>query len=271
MSTIRATSIQAPVAHPLFRGIVGHLSASTGLELEVTLAGDWRQRQRQLKTGSIGIGWVCGRHYTDDAESDRPTWRLLAAPVMSGSRYGDRAVYFSDLVVRRGSRYRRFEDLEGARWAYNEPTSHSGYGVMLAHLATRNRGVDFFAARREAGCHERAMTLVANGRADCAAIDSTVREHLRLQGRATRGLRAVACLGPSPMPPLVVHRSVPASVRTRLRDGLARLHEAPGARATLNAWGISRFDAVVDRDYDAVRVMTRRSRQIALGRRFHAA
>jgi ABC-type phosphate/phosphonate transport system substrate-binding protein len=51
---------------------------------------------------------------------------LLAAPVMAGTRYAGRPVYFSDIVVHRDSAARSFADLRGARWAYNEHRESAG-------------------------------------------------------------------------------------------------------------------------------------------------
>jgi len=64
---------------------------------------------------------------------DPPPVELLAAPVLEGERYRDQPIYFSDVIVARRNPARSFADLRGASWSYNDPDSHSGYGVVLYH------------------------------------------------------------------------------------------------------------------------------------------
>lgn len=261
MPPVVATSIQSPIAHDLCRGVVTDLGRRLGIDLRFDAAGDWRRRAERLSRGSIDIGWVCGQHYVADSLRTRPAWRLLAAPVMVAQRYAGRPSYFSDVVVHAHSKLRRFADLRGCRWAFNEPRSHSGWGVVLAHLDGLGEHQGYFGEVIEAGCHACAIDLVREGRADAAAIDSTVLEHLALSGSGVGQLRTVATLGPSPMPPWVVHRSLPASQRAALRRGLIHLHEDAAAAATLAAWGVTRFVAVTDRDYAPIRRMMMRVRR----------
>lgn len=91
---------------------------------------------------------------------------------------------------------------------------------------------------------------------DACAIDSTVLEtelahtpHLRTRPRV------VTTLGPSPIPPLVVSRSLPAAVRDDLRDAALKMHRDPHGAATLAAGRVHRYVAVQDSDYDAIRTM----------------
>lgn len=77
----------------------------------------------------------------------------VAAPVLQGERYGGRPVYFSDVIVRRDGPYRSFLDLRGRSWAYNEPLSHSGYGITRYHLVRLGETSGFFGEVVEAGFH----------------------------------------------------------------------------------------------------------------------
>ena len=84
----------------------------------------WQERERMFDAGDIDICWICGQPYIDKYSAFPDRFQLIAAPVMKGERYGGRAVYFSDVVVRDESNYVRFEDLRGCTWTYNEPQSH---------------------------------------------------------------------------------------------------------------------------------------------------
>jgi phosphonate transport system substrate-binding protein len=180
--------------------------------------------------------------------------KLLAAPVMGGRRYVGRAVYYSDIVVRRESAFRSFEDLRGAAWSYNEPGSHSGYTLPLSHLALRGERDGYFRRAEQSGSHQVSLRLVAIGRVDAAAIDSIVLERERAVGSlAAAAVRVIETLGPSPAPPAVVHRNVPAKVRARLALSLTTMHDDASGREILRSAGMSRFVAASDSDYDSIR------------------
>jgi ABC-type phosphate/phosphonate transport system substrate-binding protein len=63
-----------------------------------------------------------------------------------------------------------------SRFAFNERTSHSGYGVVRHALARRGYSRGFFGSVAESGAHQRSLSLIADGAADASAIDSTVLE-----------------------------------------------------------------------------------------------
>jgi phosphonate transport system substrate-binding protein len=151
-----------------------------------------------------------------------------------------------------------FDDLRGARWAFNEPTSHSGYGILRYTLATRADSATFFSEIVESGAHQRSIAWVVDGVVDASAIDSTVLEtELRLAPELASQVRVVTTLGPSPIPPLVASRALPLQVREACRQVLLGMHRDPSARAILELGAVARFTSVVDADYDPIRDMSR--------------
>ena len=65
----------------------------------------------------------------------------------------------------------------------------------------------------------------------------------------------IETLGPSPMPPIVASRALPAALRERVRAALLSMHlDAQGA-AILEAAGVRHFVGVDDADYDPIRHM----------------
>lgn len=54
----------------------------------------------------------------------------VASVVYEGERYGGEPIYFSDVVVHTDAPAEGFADLAGCRWAFNEPQSQSGVGVV---------------------------------------------------------------------------------------------------------------------------------------------
>lgn len=263
-AVLRFASLQAPNPDAHQRRIAGYLAGRLGLPLDF-VEGPWQERRAALERGEIDLAWVCGWPYTRWADQADSPVELLGAPVMAGERYLGRPVYFSDVVVRADSRYRRFADLAGARWAYNEPGSHSGYNLTCYQLARRRLDAGFFGAVVEAGSHERALRLLLEGEIDATALDSTVLEtELRADPSLGERIRVIQALGPSPAPPYVAARGLPPEMRRALRDALAAMHRSKAGRTVLAAGAMCRIALLQDRDYAPIRHMARARRGLEL-------
>ncbi len=256
MLHLTITTCQAPLAEPMVAAVAGYLGDALGATLTLRTDLPWQERQLALDAGAIDIGWICGPPYVQRAAMAAPPIELLAAPIQAAPRYAGLPRYFSDVVVRRESRYASFADLRAARWAYNERTSHSGWYLFRAHLAALGETERYFAALTESGAHAESLRMVCAGEADASAIDSTVLElALRERPALARQIRVVATLGPSPMPPWVVRRSLDAAIKVRLRSALTAMHNDLLGRALLAAHQLAGFAAVADSDYDPIRRM----------------
>jgi phosphonate transport system substrate-binding protein len=266
MDPLRFTSCQAESEDSHCRSIARYLAGRLGLRIEFVGDVPWRERERMLDAGEIQAGWICGLSYVWRA--DRPPGapiELLAAPVMSAPRYAGRPVYFSDVVVRRSSRFRFFEDLRGAIWAYNEPNSHSGYNAVRDHLAALGETAGYFRRVIESGAREMTLCMILDGQIDASAIDSTVLESAVQRFPAIRSrLRVVETLGPSPVPPWVVLRTLPQELRSALRTELLTMHLDPQGSAVLARAQMSHFATVADQDYDPIRRMAQEAERVAL-------
>jgi phosphonate transport system substrate-binding protein len=152
----------------------------------------------------------------------------VAAPVLQGERYGGRPIYFSDVIVHRDSPFRSFLDLQGRSWAYNEPLSHSGYGITRYHLVTLGETNGFFGQVVEAGFHHEAIRMVARGDVDGSAIDSQVLAiELRDHPDVAERVRIVEALGPSTIQPVAVSKRVPEDLREAIRGVLVTWPRIP--------------------------------------------
>ncbi len=254
---------QAGNTVPISRAIAGYLSQRLARPVRFLDGLDWREAYAALASGRIDIGWICGRPYVDLLAAGGPL-ALLAAPVMAGARYGGRPIYFSDVVVRRDSPFQRFADLRGASWAYNEPGSQSGYHVTRYHLARLGETGQYFGRIVASGGHVRSLAMILAGQIDASAIDSTVLEWQLARDPALAGrFRVVETLGPSPIPPLVVAGERGLALREQLRAALLALPETVEGQAFLALGGLSRFAAVNDSDYDAIRAMAKVAKDTA--------
>lgn len=217
----------------------------------------WPERERRFDNGAIDLLWVCGLPYIQKAADRTRTVTLLAAPVMAGQRYGGQPVYFSDIVVRHDSPYRRFEELRGARWSYNEPNSHSGYTAIRAYLARRGEGGGFFGRVVESGSHENSLRMILTGAIEGSAIDSTVLElAIARRPALAREIRVLETIGPSPIPPWLANGQLPGDLLDQLRQVFWTMHRDPWGSRILRRARMTRFVPVSDSDYDPLRKMT---------------
>jgi phosphonate transport system substrate-binding protein len=265
MENIRTTSLQAENADFVVAAITDYMAAQLGVSAEFIGDIPWQERESQLDAERIQVGWICGLPYVRKVDRPNPRIELLAAPVMQGARYEDRPVYFSDVVVRRDSRFSTFADLRGASWAYNETGSHSGYNVVRYHLAVVGERAGYFGRVVESGAHQVSLQMILDGLVDASAIDSTVlEEEFRRAPAICSRVRVLETLGPSPIPPWVTLRSLPPHLRCRLRELLLGMHRDPEGQAILAQGHMTRFAQVEDNDYDAIRDMARVAESVRL-------
>jgi phosphonate transport system substrate-binding protein len=222
---LRAATFLAPCNRPLYEFVAGACGAS-----ELVEGGDWRR----LGEGHIDLAFVC---------SPPLIWlkgavEAIAAPVLADPRFHGEPRYSSEVVVRSDSSFRSLADLKGSRWAVNEPSSWSGYWVILPRVGDWS----YFGEVVETGFHQRSLRLVAAGEVDGAAIDSQVlavelRDDPSLGGR----LRTIETLGPAQSQPVVVRKGLDISAKAALQ---ARLLSLRGS--VLEAHFIEGFAAAPD-------------------------
>lgn len=133
---------------------------------------------------------------------------------------------------------------DGARFAYNEPLSQSGWAAPQTHAA--RLGLRLVPTVRT-GAHRLSAQAVVDGRADIAALDA-VTHSLMQDGGLTRGLRVVGLTDPSPgLPYITALGQDPEPIFDAVSEAIAAL--AAPDRATLHLRGLVRIPV---KDYLAV-------------------
>jgi phosphonate transport system substrate-binding protein len=180
----------------------------------------------------------------------------VAAPVLQGSRYGGRPIYFSDVIVHRDSGIDSFLALRGRSWAYNETLSQSGYGITRYHLARMGETNGFFGRTVESGFHRDSIRMVADREVDGSAIDSHVLAlELREQPDLAEVLRVVDVLGPSTIQPVAVSRRLSSELREAIRRALVTMTDDESVRLQLGLAMVDRFVTIDAGAYDDIRGM----------------
>jgi ABC-type phosphate/phosphonate transport system substrate-binding protein len=145
--------------------------------------------------------------------------------------------YRSVFVVRADDPRQRLEDFDGARFAYNEDLSQSGWAAPQTHAA--RLGLRLPPTVRTGG-HLLSANAVAEGAADIAALDAVTHALLLATDPSIHRLRVIDATIPTPGLPLITAPGGPAGdLFAAFADAVADL--SPQDRATLHLRGIVRI------------------------------
>jgi ABC-type phosphate/phosphonate transport system substrate-binding protein len=198
----------------------------------------------------MGAVFMCGWPFS----KQRPSPRIVAVPVPAPARFGDRAVYMSDFVVRNDSPIRVLDDLPGSRFAWMVTGSHSGYNAPRRHLLDLHRrlGGPIFSETVGPLVSPRAvLDAVRDSRADVTAVDGWWFDLLcRHDPAAVASLRVIGSTPAMPIPPIVAAPDTDPAEIDSLRQTFLRLHREPGTAGLLAELELSRFETADPAIYD---------------------
>lgn len=152
------------------------------------------------------LAQTCGLPYAARLAGDVT---LLGAPAFAveGCEKGE---YRSAVIARADSGAESLDDLAGARFAFNMRESQSGWAALDRTTPIRAHFGDLV----ETGAHRASVAAVAEGCADCAAIDAVSWTLARRHEAAAAGLRVVAWTDPTPgLPYISARRHAPDAAR----------------------------------------------------------
>ncbi|MFL5733727.1 MAG: PhnD/SsuA/transferrin family substrate-binding protein [Chloroflexia bacterium] len=247
---LRFATFLAPGIYPVYEFIAQYVGQRLGRPAQLAVGRSYDE----FEDGRTDLGFICGLPYVMLARREPPPVEPLAAPVLQGERYGGKPVYYSDIIVRRSSPFKSFEDLRGARWAYNEEDSQSGYGITRDRLLQMGETSGYFGQAVPSGFHQESIQMVCSAQVDASAIDSQV---LAVAFRDDPGLvlqlRVIDTLGPSTIQPVVAASRLSAKLKAEIRSALLGMADDPSARERLAEAFIDRFVPVTDADYEGIR------------------
>ncbi len=252
MKTLRFGTFLAPNIMPVYRAIADAVTETLAIRTELVVETSYDNCRNDVND----VCFVCSLPYVMFERQGIQPAIPVAAPVLQGVRYENRPIYFSDVIVNANSDIYRFDDLRGRSWAFNEPLSHSGYGVTRHHLVTLGETSGFFGEAVEAGFHETAIEMVRDGLVDGSAIDSQV---LAVAIRDIPGLansiRIIDTLGPSTIQPIAISKRIEPELRKAIVDVILKMHLVRGARSALDVGLVDHFVAVAPDSYQDIRRM----------------
>jgi len=233
------------------------LSQAVGVPMRLWVASDYERLQASLTGGAVDMAWLppllLGRALADQV------------PPLAVSQREGSVTYRSALLTRMGSRFDAPARLQGARAAWVDPGSSSGYLFPCLHLLDAGLNPStLFTSTEFVGSFSRALAAVAHDKADlCACF---VRDQAHAPGAAqqdvqstfgwvTDRLRVIAVTSSIPPDGLVLARAVEEPIRGRIRTALLDLHHGrAGAHALAT---LLRADRLVPPDGDVLAMLER--------------
>ena len=213
-------------------GYQSYLAKVTGRPVKLFEASDYNGVIQALASGQVDVATLAGAAY---ANADAQVGDKIA-PILTVRHADGGTGYYSALVVRADSPYRKLQDLRGKSLGYVDFNSTSGYLVPRAKM--REAGVDpesFFSKTSFAGGHTQSVMALANGQFDATFVQVAGGdpEHGFTTGSiytmAARGLvnikdfRIIWVLGPIPDTSIVVRTDRPQADIDLLRGAMASM------------------------------------------------
>jgi len=210
---------------PRFAEVLGE---RLGTQVSLHVAEDYERLLHAVEYGAVQVSWLPPLL---QSRAEAAGARLVAV-----TQRGGRLTYRSAVLVRRDGRFPDARSLRGARAAWLDPFSASGYVFPRLELVALGAT---FSSETFHGSLASAFDAVARGEADvCACFvgnptpedpGRAAADAARTAGPHASELRIVHVTGPIPGDAIAVSRGVPDASCAAIADSLVHLHESgPG-------------------------------------------
>ncbi|HUN27930.1 MAG TPA: PhnD/SsuA/transferrin family substrate-binding protein [Steroidobacteraceae bacterium] len=207
-----------PQVEALWRSLLEHVAQDADLELTYVTYPAPQPLEALWSRADLGAVLMCGFPIALGLGAVVP----IAAPIPRSEWARGRAVYRTDLIVRRGAPYARLEDTFGGRAGWTVAHSHSGFNAFRHHLlAYRSAHSPRLYAEMVGNLvtARNVLDAVREGRIDVGPLDAYW--HLLLDRYApelTADVRVLASTERAPMPAFVAAAGLPPERVERLRE-----------------------------------------------------
>lgn len=151
------------------------LSEDLGIPVEGKVMTNYTALVEAMGTNEVQIGFIPAFAYV--LANDKHDVEVI----LKSERFGS-GTYVAQYIVSADSGYETLADLEGAVWAYGDPTSTSGYlfpaAQIMDEFGVENPETEFFSDSFQTGGHDNSAIAVYNGEADVATTFDDVRTSL---------------------------------------------------------------------------------------------
>ncbi|WP_416051994.1 phosphate/phosphite/phosphonate ABC transporter substrate-binding protein [Cupriavidus basilensis] len=251
IANARMYAVAAPVAQA-WRALFAHVGERAGVAWTYVEHAAPAPVSALWARPDCGCVFMCGFPFVSAGSRHR----LLAAPVPSLPRYGDRPEYFTEFIVRDDAAFATLEPAFGGRLACMLPESNSGFNAPRHYLmakAAAGAATLFRPTAAPTPTPRQVIDAVIGGDAEVGVVDSYVLDLLRMHvPELMAKVRSVAVTPASPIPPLVAAPQAGDAAVARVRAVLLDLHRDPACAGWLAQLRLARFACVTAQDYDVL-------------------
>jgi phosphonate transport system substrate-binding protein len=240
----RSTSDGPKALIEKYQPLMDYLSAKTGRPAEIHVFASNPEVLGKLGSGDIDA-LIIGSSGAARAIRD-----LGAVPVARFEK-GGVSGYRGCIIVRKGGKLARIEDLKGKRFDYVEKGTTAGYIYPRALLAAKKLDPDaFFGATTFAGKHDIAVMRVLDGGADGASVKEQDLEKLsRSDPRVAEGILVLQKSGLYPDGTMLFRKGTAAATVKAVEKALLGIDKDPEGKAALASVGADRYIPTARKDF----------------------
>ena len=217
----------SPEAEAAWANLIAHVAEDAGTSFAYLTYEAPQPLEQLWRRPDLGCVQMCGYPIALRIADVMP----LSSPVPAASWAGGKALYRTDLIIRRDAPYEVLADTFGGTAGWTVEHSHSGFNALRHHLLpwrTHGRAKVY---RRSVGnlvTAQRILESVADGTIDIGPLDAYWHMLMRKYEPAmTENVRILESTATAPMPAFVAAGAVPEETVDRLRDCFATAHSRP--------------------------------------------
>jgi phosphonate transport system substrate-binding protein len=208
----------------------------------------YKEVNELLENGEVDLAFICSLSYVIGVDEGYVV--DVATTVID-----NKDLYRSYIITHENSGLETLEDLKGKRFAFVDPYSYTGRLAALDML--NNLGYtaeEFFEETFYTYSHDYAISAVARGAVDAAAVDSILFDMLLdLQNEDAMQIQILE-KGPwAGAPPIVVSNKTDNKLKDQIKDLLLTLDDNPRGRQILKELKIEEYVPINRENYEPIR------------------
>jgi phosphonate transport system substrate-binding protein len=229
-----------------------YIEEEVGIKVEMVQRKTYEEINNLLKLNQVDMAFVCSGGYVFGIMDS--AFQLLVVPERNGKQ-----TYYTYIISHVASDVKKFEDLQGKKFAFTDPLSTSGslYPLKrLKQLGTNEN--DFFSSFTYTHAHDNSIQLVAKRLVDGAAVNSLVFDYIATYTpEKTKNIRIIETSESYGMPPVVISNGVSDEIRQKLEKIFLSIHNDLGSKKILNRLMIDRYTIGSDTLYRSVKELVK--------------
>jgi ABC-type phosphate/phosphonate transport system substrate-binding protein len=238
-----------PDAEAAWQVLIGHVAAEAGVAFDYLHYPAPQPLEDLWRRPDLGCVFMCGYPIALKLADVTP----IAAPIPDAPWSNGKAVYRSDLIVRKDAPFQTLEDTFPGRVGWTVEHSHSGFNALRHHLLryrTPERLNVYQSVTGNLVTARRILDEVLSGSIDVGPLDGYWHMLIaRYKPELTAGIRVIASTETAPMPSFVVSKNADPVMIARLRAALSSAHQRDWFAAISQRLMLTGFQPMDHADY----------------------